>query len=52
MTKELEKSELMPTEKAPSAFGKAMGSLGAHAKETVTKAQSTVMHVVDKNGNC
>lgn len=51
MKKELEKSELMPMEKAPSAFGKAMGSLGAHAKETVTKAQGTVMHVVDKNGN-
>ena len=51
MKKELENNVLTPTEKAPNSFGKAMGHLGVHAKETVAKAQSAVMHAVDKNGN-
>lgn len=51
MKKECEKSELMPAEKAPGALSKAIGSLGAHAKETVVKAQNSVMHAVDRNGN-
>lgn len=51
MKKELERSESTPTERAPGAFGKAMGNLGTHAKEAVVKAQSTVMCAVDKNGN-
>ena len=51
MEKECEKRELVPAEKAPGALGKAIGSLGAHAKETVDKAQNTVMHAVDRNGN-
>lgn len=51
MKKECEKSGLVPAEKAPGALGKAIGSLGAHAKETVAMAQNTVMHAVDRNGN-
>lgn len=51
MKKEFRKSEPMPTEKAPNVFERAMGNLGVHAKETVAKAQSTVIHAVDKNGN-
>lgn len=51
MKKELETDSLTSTEKPQSSFGKVMENLGAHAKETVTRAQSTIAHAVDKKRN-
>lgn len=51
MEKELKKTGSQSEEKTSRSFGKALGSLGLHARDAAAKAQSAITKVVDRNGD-